>query len=262
MSLTLSPEGIQIAYRAVGSGPPHLVFIHGWAGSAAYFEESCAALDLAHVRAISVDLSGHGESPAQDGDWSLQGIDDAILAAADAAGADRFVAVGFSMGAKFALHLAVSHPDRVSALVLVAGAPADAIPLPKEELDAWYACAGDASAMKALIDPWLTGPVGEAAYEHWLQDAARIPRSALEGTMRVTLETDFASSLPSIAAPTLVIAGELDQLFPPQLLKQTIVDRIPGARLAVFRGCGHEIPFEHPGEFAALLEAFLAGLRE
>jgi hypothetical protein len=94
MSVTLSPAGIQVAYRTVGAGPPDLVFLHGWAGSAAYFEESLDALDLDHARAIAVDLSGHGKSPPHDAAWSIEGIDDAVLAAANAAGADRFVAVG------------------------------------------------------------------------------------------------------------------------------------------------------------------------
>ena len=258
MSLTLSPEGAQVAYRAVGSGPPDLVFLHGWAGSSAYFEESFDALDLDHARAIGVDLSGHGESPSHDADWSLECMDNAVLAAANAADADRFVAVGFSMGAKIALHLAVARPDRVAALVLVSGMPASSIPLPAELLDDWYSRAGDAAAMKELVAPFLTGPVDEAAYDRFARGAARVPRSALEGTMQVTLETDFAASLPSIAAPTLVIAGALDTLFTPKLLRETLADRIPGARLVVV-DCGHEIPLERPREFAALIEAFLAG---
>jgi non-heme chloroperoxidase len=261
MSVTLSPEGLQVAYRAVGTGPPDLVFVHGWAGSAAYFEESFDALDLDHVRAIGVDLSGHGESPSHDAAWSLEGIDDAVLAAATAVGVDRFVAVGYSMGAKFALHLAVTHPDRVAALVLVAGTPAGAIPLPPELLDDWYSRAGDVSAMRELLTPFLTGPVDQVAFERFAHDAARIPRSALEGTMQVTLEQDFAASLPSITAPTLVIGGSRDELFPPELLRAALVAQIPGARFALV-DCGHEIPLERPREFAALLEAFLAGLRE
>jgi 3-oxoadipate enol-lactonase len=79
--------------------------------------------------------------------------------------------------------------------------------------------------------------------------------------MQVTLETDFAASVPSIAAPTLVIAGSRDELFSPELLREALVNQIPGARLAMV-DCGHEIPLERPREFAALIEAFLAGLRE
>jgi non-heme chloroperoxidase len=261
MSTTLSADGVEVAYRIVGTGPPDLVFLHGWAGSAAYFEESFAALDLERARGIGIDLSGHGQSPSHDTAWSLEGIDAAVLSVADAAGAERFVAVGYSMGAKFALHLAVTHPDRVAALVLVSGTPAGTIPIPPEVLEDWYARAGDVGAMKDLVIPFLTGPVDDAAHDRFARDAARVPRSALEGTMKVTVESDFASTLPSITVPTLVVAAAHDTLFTPKLLRESLIDQIPGARLALV-DCGHEIPLERPGEFAALIEAFLAGLRD
>ena len=81
MSATPSTEPLQIAYRSAGAGPPELLLVHGWAGSGAYFEELIDALDL----------SGHGDSPDVDGDWSLERIDDAILSVADAVGAQRSV---------------------------------------------------------------------------------------------------------------------------------------------------------------------------
>jgi pimeloyl-ACP methyl ester carboxylesterase len=261
MPVTLSAQGTEIAYTVAGTGPPDLIFLHGWAGSAAYFRESLDSLDLDRARAIAVDLSGHGESPPVERTWSLDDIDDAVLAAADAVRARRFVAVGFSMGAKFALHLAVAHPERVSALVLVSGTPAAAIPMPAELLDDWYSRAGDVGAMRDLLMPFLTGPVDEVAAERFAENAARVPRSALEGTMRATIETDFEASLPSIDVPTLVLGGTHDTLFTPELLRATLVDRIAGARL-VLVDCGHEIPLERPREFTALIEAFLAGLRE
>src|SRR4051794_29587617 len=102
------------------------MFVHGWAGSGRYFDETIAALDLGRLRATTVDLSGHGDSPAADGAWSLDGIDDALLAVADAVGADRFVALGFSMSGKFVQHLALRHSARVSGLLLVAGTQASA----------------------------------------------------------------------------------------------------------------------------------------
>jgi 3-oxoadipate enol-lactonase/4-carboxymuconolactone decarboxylase len=260
MTTTLSSEGVEVAYRSVGTGPPDLLFLHGWAGSAAYFEESFGALDLQRARAIGIDLSGHGESPSHDAEWSLDGIDVAVLSVANAAGSERFVSVGYSMGAKFALHLAVTHPDRVAALVLVSGSPAATIPIPAEVLDDWYSRAGDAGAMKDLIVPFLTGPVDEAAHDRFAREAARVPRAALEGSLKLTVESDFAAALPAIAVPTLVIAGTRDTLFTPELLRESLVDQIPGARLALV-DCGHEVPLERPGEFAALIEAFLAGLR-
>ena|SRR5438132_661553 len=71
----------------------------------------------------------------------------------------------------------------------------------------------------------------------------------------------LAASLPSITAPTLVIAELRDELFTPALLRGALVGQIAGARLSVVDR-GHEIPLERPRELAALIEAFLAGLRE
>jgi len=127
-------------------------------------------------------------------------------------------------------------------------------------LEDWYSRSGDVAAMKDLVIPFLTGPVDEAAHDRFARDAARVPRSALEGTMKLTIESDVASSLPTIAAPTLVVAAARDTLFTAELLRESLVDQIPGARLALV-DCGHEIPLERPGELATLIEAFLAGLR-
>jgi pimeloyl-ACP methyl ester carboxylesterase len=252
-------NGVDISYRTVGSGPPDLLFAHGWAGSGAYFDETIAALDLTRLRATTVDLSGHGDSPDGDGPWSLDGIDEMLLAAADAVGADRFVAVGFSMSGKFVQHLALHYPARVSGLLLVAGTQASALGLPAELLDDWYGRAGSAEAMRELVQTFLTGPVDEVAFRRFCVSAARVPRTALEGTMSVTLEGDFAAELASLDVPTLVVAGAGDELFTPELLRATIVEQIPGARIAI-ADCGHEIPLERPRELAALTEAFLAAL--
>ena len=259
MPVALSPGGSEIAYTAIGKGPPDLVFLHGLFGSAAYFRESCDALDLDRARAIAVDLSGHGDSPPAECEWSLDEIDDAVLAASDTAGARRIVAIGFSAGAKFALHLAVTHPDRVAALVLVAGTPAGPIPLPAELIEDWKSRVGDEAAIRDLVTPYLTGPVDKAAFRRFAEDAARVPLSALEGTLRATLETDFDRSLSSIDVPTLVVGGTFDTLFTPELLRAALVEPIARARLALI-DCGHEIPLERPHQFAAVIEAFLAGL--
>jgi len=252
-------DGVEIAYRSAGSGPPDVLFAHGWAGSGAYFDETIAALDLDRVRATTVDLSGHGDSPGGDGPWSLDGIDDALIAIADEVGAERFVALGFSMSGKFVQHLALRNPDRVAGLLLVAGTQAAALQLPPQLLDDWYGRAGSVDAMRELVRPFLTGPVDEAAFERFCESAARVPREALEGTMRVTLEGDFADDLASLNLPTLVVAGARDDLFTVEVLRATIVERIEDARLAIV-DCGHEIPLERPRELAALVESFLAGL--
>ena len=63
--------------------------------------------------------------------------------------------------------------------------------------------------------------------------------------MSVTLESDFAAELASLDVPTLVVGGARDELFTPELLRATIVEQIPSARVAIV-DCGHEIPLERP----------------
>jgi pimeloyl-ACP methyl ester carboxylesterase len=259
MSITHSAEQFEIAYRSAGTGPPDLLLVHGWAGSGAYFDETIAALDLEQVRAVSLDLSGHGESPGGEGDWSLDRIDDAILSVADAVGAKQPVLLGFSMGGKFAQHFALRHRHRVGGLVLVAGTQAASMALPAEMLEDWYGRAGNPGAMKELVRSFLTGPVDEAALDRFSREAARAPLPALQGTLRTTLDTDFSGELSSLDVPTLVVAGERDEFFTVELLRDTIASQIRCARMAVV-DCGHEVPLERSRELAALIEAFLAGL--
>lgn len=260
MPITQSTERPAIAYRTAGTGPPDLLLVHGWAGTGAYFDETLAALDLTRVRATTLDLSGHGESPSASTPWSIDEIDETILTVADAVGVMRPVLLGFSMGGKFVQHLALSYPNRVAGLILVAGTQASAIPLPTELLADWYGRAGSAAAMKEMVTSFLTGPVDGAAFDRWADAAGRIPRADLEGSMEVTCAVDFADELGSLDTPTLVVAGQRDEFFTPQLLEDTIVSQISGARLALI-DCGHEIPLERPHELAAVIEAFLAGIR-
>src|SRR5690349_22639238 len=186
MSVTPSVESA-IAHRSAGTGPPELVFVHGWAGSGLYYDETIAALDLDHVRATSLDLSGHGDSPGGEGEWTLDRIDGEILGVVDSIGVERCVLLGYSMGGKFVQHFALRHRDRVAGLILVAGTQASAMALPDELLEGWYAAAGNADAFKALTQPFLTGPVDEAPFDRFAREAARAALPAVRGSMRATL---------------------------------------------------------------------------
>jgi pimeloyl-ACP methyl ester carboxylesterase len=253
-------DGISLAYRSVGDGPVGVVFIHGWAGSGAYFDETVGHLDPARTRAVTFDLRGHGASDKETTDYSLDRMADDTLAVMDAAGLDQAVIVGYSMSGKFALYVTCRAPSRVLGQVLVAGSPASEIPLPGELLTDWYSREGSSEQMVELVRGVAAGPVDESALARFGRDAAVIPRSALEGTMTACIETSFVDRLSAVAAPTLVVGGLHDQIFTPDVLREGMVAPIPGARLAIL-DCGHEIPLERPRELAALLEAFIAGLR-
>ena len=83
------------------------------------------------------------------------------------------------------------------------------------------------------------------------------PAPGYLGCCEAIRELDYSRSLGSIRAPTLVIAGELDQGTPPAM-SRAIADAIPGARMAVIPGAAHLSAVEKPAEFAALVRGFLA----
>jgi non-heme chloroperoxidase len=256
---TQTDDAVSIAYEARGEGPPDLLFIHGWAGSGAYFDETIRHIDLSRARVITFDLRGHGESAKTDEGYSLDHFSADALAVADAAGAASFVVVGFSIGGKFAQYLALTAPERVLGLVLVAGCPTTEIRLPPEMLEDWLSRAGSSERMIELIEGFITAPVERQVLERFGRDAAKVPVTALERSAGVVGSTSFAERVAEVRAPMLVVGGVHDPIFTPETLRQGVVAPLQHARLALL-DCNHEIPFERPRELAALIEAFLAGL--
>jgi pimeloyl-ACP methyl ester carboxylesterase len=71
---------------------------------------------------------------------------------------------------------------------------------------------------------------------------------------------DISQFVGSINVPTLVLAGEKDQVERVEILKRELVPRIPGAQLRVISGTGHLSPLEVPDEIAGGIWKFLAFL--
>jgi pimeloyl-ACP methyl ester carboxylesterase len=258
MPAVTTDDGVALSYATAGEGPPHLLFMHGWAGSGRYFDATIERLDLTRLGVVTYDLRGHRESdPASDG-YTLERIAADALAVADAAGLDEFVVAGFSMSAKFCQYVSLVAPDRVAGQILIAGCPAGEIPLPREMTDDWLSRAGDAVRLAEVSEQFMTRPVAPELMERFGRDAATIGRAALEGTLNVATNASFTERLASITIPSLVIGGSGDPMFGPDALRAAVVAPLAGARLALI-DCGHEIPLEAPAELAALIEAFLAG---
>jgi pimeloyl-ACP methyl ester carboxylesterase len=260
MTTTRARDGTNISYRVEGTGPLTLVFVHGWAGSSGYFGPTLRFLDLARTRVVRVEMRGHGGSePGRAEGLGLEQAAEDILQVAHAVGARQFVLLGFSLGAKVAQYVAVRAPQRVAGLVLVAGCPVTEIPLPREMLDDWYARVGNGPALAAITERYASRPISSEILESIARDAEGIPAPALSGLLEECLRVSFAESMHAAQMPSLVVGGVQDQIFGPDMLRLTVVDGLPHARLALL-DCGHEIPVELPRELAAIIEAFLAGL--
>ena len=258
MAFVQTDDGVKISYRVMGEGPLTVLFMHGWSGSGAYFGEVLKYLDVTGLRAVTMDLRGHGESDKPDHGYTDERLAKDAFAVADAVGADTVVVVGFSMSGRFVQYLSVVAPERVRGQVLVAGCPASPIPLPEETRRDWVARAGDAERLREVAAMFITRPVEPAVLESFGTEAAKAAQIALDETLKVCMYASFVDKLESVHIPTLVVGGIHDPIFTPDALRGWVAS-MPRARLALLDS-NHDIFLEQPREFAAVLEAFIAGL--
>lgn len=254
---TISSTSIgQVAYQTRGEGRTALLIMHGWAGSGGYFDPMVEQLAPDEVYSIAFDLPGHGRSAPPPGPYTLDLIADSALAVADAAGADTFVLLGFSMSGKFAQYVTHRHPDRVLGQILVSGCPAGPIQLPGELVDDWCARAGDADRLADVSLSCATRLIPAPVLESIGRDAALVAASVLRDTIDLTATADFADQVADSRIPTLVVGGAGDWMFPPDALRDGVVAPLARARLEIL-DCGHEIPVEAPTELAGLITGFV-----
>src|ERR1017187_8535804 len=165
------------------------------------------------------------------------------------------------MSGRWAQWMSCQFPARVLGQILIAPAPAIVLPLGEELLESWMCESRDREKFESWVRQFTSEPLPEPIIDAYFTDVSRASDLAKRETFRMCCRDDFSHAVGSTLAPTLVIAGNQDPVFSPEFLRQEVVARIEGVRLASI-DCGHEIPAERPAQAAALIEAFLAGLRE
>jgi pimeloyl-ACP methyl ester carboxylesterase len=227
---------------SAGDGRP-LVLLHPGVGDSRIWEPVLPAL-TASWRVIRYDARGFGRSPAPTVTFSL--LTD-LITVLDYFGLDRVAIVGCSQGGGSALGLAVEHPARLSALVLLCpGIPGYPWPEePDDELGAEYERAlgaGDVEALAGLMQRvWAAAGPTPAVIEQ-LRSAARAEISS--GDLQQPDPPVF-DRLGEVAVPTSLLVGDAD--FAPLIeADRQAADRIPGCELTVAPGMDHLPPLREP----------------
>lgn len=243
-----------IAWREAGEGPL-VLFLHGLGMTRTGWDAQLAALADRH-RCVAWDLPGYGASAPLEA-FSLEAAADAAAALVERLGGPAHV-VGMSMGGMIALQLALRHPAAVRSLALVDTSPA--FGLDGTDPDAWRAArlapleAG--AEVAEFAEPVLRGVMAPdpdpAAVDAAVASMLRVPIAGLMQSIAALPDHDVRDRLGAVAAPTLVVVGELDEETPPSYA-EALAEGIPGARLAVIPGAGHLTPFEAPAALSALL---------
>jgi len=257
----IETNGVELCTEFFGARTdPPILLIMGIGASMIWWEEGfCRMLAEAGRFVIRYDHRDTGRSVAYEpGHPGYTGTDLVADAAGvlDAYGIPAAHLVGVSAGGAFAQLLALDHPDRVVSLVLISTSPATpgdrGLPPPADEFGRFLAAADvDWSDTESVIE-YLVGysrmlsgghrPFDESATRELVGcDVARA-RNVAAAQNHDVLPDDKRSNEPlsSIIAPTLVIHGTADPMFP-LAHGRALADEIPGARLLTLPAAGHGV---------------------
>lgn len=237
-----------------GAARGRLVFVHGFTQTRRSWDDvraECGAFET-----VAVDAPGHGESAAL-----ALSMDEAAGALGRAGG--RATYVGYSMGARLVLHLALARPDVVERLVLVSGTAGLAEPADRAarvEADEALAASIEADGVDAFLRRWLALPLfaGLPAERAGLAERRTNTAEGLAASLRLAgtgAQASLWDRLGELAMPVLIVVGADDPKFVE--LGRRLHEAIAGADLVVVPGAGHTVHLEQPDAFVAALRAWL-----
>lgn len=240
---------------------PPLVLVHAFPLDSRMFDGIRPAV-AGRTRLLTPDLRGFGGGPPLDPAAApdLTVFADDVLAELDAAGIERAVVGGVSMGGYIALNLLRRHPDRVAGLVLAdtrSGADDDAA-LERRRAAADRADRGDIAAGPDAIAPLVADTASGLLRADLAAIAGAVPAATIAwGQRAMTARPDSTAVLAAVTVPVLVVVGEKDAVTPPAEARQ-LAATAPEAELVELPGVGHLSPAEDPVGFADALIGWLS----
>ncbi len=244
---------MKLSSSTTGNGP-NVSFVHGFTQTRDSWNEVVS--ELTTFTCTSIDAPGHGDSG--DGERSLVECGDDI-----AETMPDGVLVGYSMGARMALHTALQHPHKVEKLVLVSGTAGIDNHDEREQRrisDNALADRIEIIGVADFIHEWLSN----AMFANLSTEAAQIPNrlknsaSGLANSLRFAgtgTQSPLWDSLHRLQMPVLLVTGENDQKF--TLLAQRMKANIKHAQLVTIQSCGHTVHLENHRAFTDALRRFL-----
>jgi len=270
----MTPDGVQLAYARIGSGPP-LVKTGNWMTHLEFDFESPIwrglFRELSRDRTlVRYDARGNGLSDRDVEDVSQELFVSDLESVVDAAGLERFALLGISQGCAVSIAYAVRHPERVSHLVLVGGYPVGwakraRTAAEKEQGQAMLTLMRlgwgqeNPTFRQLFTSQFIPGGTKEQA--DWFNELQRISTSP-EDAVRCLLaigDADVSALLGQVSVPTLVMHARDDARVPFDQGRR-LAAGIPGARFVPLASRNHLILEDEPAfpRFVQEIRAFLS----
>ena len=265
----IAVNGVRLNVEVRGEGTA-LLLLHGFTGSAATWAPFLDAWP--GFTTIAVDLLGHGgsDSPLDPERYRMERCLEDLLALLDRLGIPLTAVLGYSMGGRVALRLALEAPERLWALILESASPGIEDPIERQQRlrsDAALAERVEREGIEAFVDYWETLPLfaSQARLPLTVRQQLRRQRLAnkpvglaysLRG-MGAGVQEPVLNHLNGLRMPVLLLAGALDERY--CALARRMAAALPCARLEVVPNAGHAVHLEQPAAFATAVREFLDG---
>lgn len=252
----------------VGSGES-VVLLHGFTGSSANWRLVMERL-AGSFRVLAIDLTGHGRSdaPTEIERYAMPNIANDLGQLLRQLNAIPAHWLGYSMGGRLALYIAVNHPQWVRSLILESASPGlqDAAErAARRQQDEALANRIESEGIVSFVNQWekiplfasqeqLTAEARTALRAGRLANSACGLANSLRG-MGTGAQPSLWERLGMIDKPTLLVAGEMDDKY--VALNQQMAEVIPDATLRIANGAGHTVHLERTDEYGEWVLAFL-----
>ncbi|WOK95438.1 protein PHYLLO, chloroplastic isoform X2 [Canna indica] len=264
-----------------------VVYLHGFLGTSQDWISVMKGVS-ATAHCISIDLPGHGESQVQSSmdnrskqglDLSVESIADALLKLISGMTTGRVILVGYSMGARIALHMALKYKEQVAGAVIISGSPglrdgtSKRIRAAQDEAKASFLVE---HGLECFLDTWYSGNLWKSLRDHphfsYIKKTRRRHKD-IQGLARILSglsigkQLSLWDDLKHLQTPVLFIVGEKDTKFrsisqqmcaeirtfakADNQLQQNLFDTV------VVPDCGHAVHLENPLPLINAVRKFL-----
>jgi pimeloyl-ACP methyl ester carboxylesterase len=246
-------EGAKIYYEVHGDGPV-VLFVHGSGGHHAAWWQQIPYFTKQGYSVVTLDLRGFGRSTSELDEYDSLEFPADILAVLDAAGIDKAVLGGQSIGAAAALKVAVAHPERAAGVILAHSLGG----LDNAEL-AELVKADRAEAEKLpVLDRLMSKAFQESSPEltFLFRQMGTFNRAKMQDLRNLTVGGPTIETLAGLGVPVCFLAGENDAVIRPATIRHAH-ELVPGSVLELVPNGPHSMYWERPDLFNAAVERFL-----
>ncbi|MFC1682959.1 alpha/beta fold hydrolase [Candidatus Zixiibacteriota bacterium] len=252
-----SADDVPIHYQVAGTGRPALVFVHCWCCDQSFWDAQVPYFSEKHT-VVTIDLAGHGESPADRETWTIPAFGLDVVAVVEKLDLKQVVLIGHSMGGPVSLEATRHMPERVIGLVGVDNFQDMGQQWHQEDFETFLGTlkADFQGTTRNFVGSMFPPAADSALVERVLADLASAPAEVGIGAMEAYYKwfrDDFERVVAEIDVPLHCISADL---WPTNVEGNR--KYFPSFDISVMPGRGHFLHMEDPETFNRLLEEVVA----